>query len=55
MEIKPIHSAEDHMLALKEIESLMSARKGSPEGGRLEILSTLVDDWERRNHEVLVG
>jgi HTH-type transcriptional regulator/antitoxin HigA len=53
MEIKPIHSAKDHKLALKEIEGLMTARKGSAEGDRLEILSTLVEDWERRHHEIL--
>jgi len=53
MEIKPIHSAKDHKLALKEIETLMTARKGSPEGDRLEILSTLVEDWERRHHDIL--
>ena len=53
MEIKPIHSAKDHKEALVAIEGLMKARKGSKEGDRLSILSTLVEDWERRNHEIL--
>jgi len=53
MDIKPIRTARDHKLALKEIEALMTARKGTPEGDRLEILSTLVEDWERRHHPIL--
>ena len=31
----------------------MMARKGTPEGDRLEILSALVDDWERRSQPIL--
>ena len=53
MDIKPIHSAKDHKAALLEIEGLMTARKGTPEGDRLEVLSTLVEDWERRHHPVI--
>ncbi|HNY29652.1 MAG TPA: hypothetical protein PKO15_02080 [Fibrobacteria bacterium] len=53
MDIKPIRTARDHKKALVEIESLMMSRKGSPEGDRLEILSTLVEDWERRHHPIL--
>jgi HTH-type transcriptional regulator/antitoxin HigA len=53
MEIRPIHNTRDHRKALREIESLMTARRGTPEGDRLEILSTLVEDWERRNHPIL--
>jgi HTH-type transcriptional regulator/antitoxin HigA len=53
MDIKPVRNARDHKLALKEIEGLMSARRGTPEGDRLEILSTLVEDWERRHQPIL--
>ncbi|MBK8804710.1 MAG: transcriptional regulator [Fibrobacteres bacterium] len=53
MDIKPIHTSRDHKQALKEIESLMMARKGTPEGDRLEVLSTLVEDWERRHQQIL--
>lgn len=53
MDIKPIRTSRDHKKAIKEIESLMMARKGTSEGDRLEILSTLVDDWERRNQPIL--
>jgi HTH-type transcriptional regulator/antitoxin HigA len=53
VEIKPIRNAKDHKAALKEIEGLMGARKGSAQGDRLEVLATLVEDWERRHHPVL--
>lgn len=52
MDIKPIRTSRDHKKALKEIESLMMARKGSSEGDRLEVLSTLAEDWERRNQPI---
>lgn len=62
MDIKPIRTARDHKQALKQIDALMAARKGTPEGDRLDVLSTLVEDWERNLHrtlhipsEVLVG
>ncbi len=38
MEINPIRTRADHRAALKEIESLMSARPGTPEGERLDVL-----------------
>ena len=48
MEINPIRTRADHRAALKEIESLMSARPGTPEGERLDVLVTLVEAWERK-------
>lgn len=47
MEIKPIKSAKDYRAALKEIESLMAAKLNTPEGDRLDVLTTLVEAWER--------
>ena len=49
MEIKPIRSAADYRLALKEVESLMSAEFGTPEGDRLDVLATLVEAYENRH------
>ena len=46
MEIKPIVTKADHRAALKEIEALMSARSGTPDGDRLDVLVTLVG-WRR--------
>ncbi len=50
MEIKPIVTKADHRAALKEIESLMSARLGTPEGVRLDVLVTLVEAWEKKRY-----
>jgi HTH-type transcriptional regulator/antitoxin HigA len=47
MNIKPIRTKADHRAALKEIETLMAARPGTPEGERLDVLATLVEAWER--------
>ncbi len=50
--IRPIRSRADHRAALKEIESLMGAKAGSPEGDRLDVLATLVEAWERKHFPV---
>lgn len=49
MNIKPIRTRTDYAAALREIESLMTARKNSPEGERLDVLVTLVEAYERRH------
>ena len=50
MEIKPIRTKADHRAALKEIEMLMSARAGSPQGERLDVLATLVEAYEKKHY-----
>jgi HTH-type transcriptional regulator / antitoxin HigA len=47
MNIKPIRTKADHRAALKEIESLMTAKASTPEGDRLDVLATLVEACER--------
>jgi HTH-type transcriptional regulator/antitoxin HigA len=49
MQIKPIRTAADHKKALREIERLWSARPGTPEHDRLEVLETLVVAWEEQH------
>ena len=49
MEIKPIKTKADHRAALKEVESLMSAGKGTPDGERLDVLVTLIEAYERKH------
>jgi len=49
MNIKPIKTKVDYRAALKEIEALMTARAGSPEGERLDILVTLLEAYEKRH------
>ena len=50
MEIKPIRTKADYRAALKEIEMLMSARAGSPEGERLDVMVTLVEAYEKKHY-----
>ncbi|HEY3819655.1 MAG TPA: transcriptional regulator [Polyangiaceae bacterium] len=53
MDIKPIRTPADHASALKEIERLWDkARPGTPEGEKFEVLSTLVDAYEREHVEI---
>jgi HTH-type transcriptional regulator/antitoxin HigA len=49
MEIKPIRTKADYRAALKKIEALMSARAGSPEGERLDVMVTLVEAYEKKH------
>ena len=50
MEIKPIRTKTDYRAALKEIETLMSARAGTPEGERLDVMVTLVEAYEKKHY-----
>lgn len=47
MDIKPIRTKANYRTTLKAIESLMSAKSNSPEGDRLDVLTTLVEAYER--------
>jgi HTH-type transcriptional regulator/antitoxin HigA len=47
MNIKPIRTKANYRGALKDIESLMSAKANTPEGDRLDVLTTLVEAYER--------
>ena len=49
MEIKPIHTESDYEAALQEVDILLDAKPGTPEGDRLEILVTLVESWEEKH------
>jgi HTH-type transcriptional regulator/antitoxin HigA len=46
MQLKPIKTDTDHEAALIEIERLWDAKEGTPDGDRLEILTTLVEAYE---------
>ena len=49
MEIRPIRNAKDHDRALREIERLWGSAAGTPQGDRLEVLTALVDAYERKH------
>jgi HTH-type transcriptional regulator/antitoxin HigA len=50
MEISPIKTQRDYRRLLKEIEGLMSAKRNTPEGDRLDLLVTLVEAWEAKHY-----
>src|SRR5688500_4657177 len=50
MEIRPIKTKADYRAALEEIERLMKARRGTPEGDRLDVLVTLVEAYEAKHY-----
>ena len=52
MEIRPMRTSADYRGALKEIESLMAARAGTPEGERLDVLATLVEAYEKKHYRL---
>jgi HTH-type transcriptional regulator / antitoxin HigA len=45
MRIKPIKTEADYQDALKEVERLFDAKPGTAEADRLEILTTLIEDY----------
>ncbi len=52
MDITPIKTRRDYRHALKQIEGLMTAKRGTPEGDCLDVLATLVEAWERRHYPI---
>jgi len=46
LDVKPIRTRNDHAVALAEIERLWGAKRGTPDGDRLDVLATLVDAYE---------
>ncbi len=52
MEIRPIRTEEDYQNALDEIERLFDAPPGTPDGDRLEVLTTLVETYEDEHFSI---
>ena len=52
MDVAPIKTKRHYRRALKEIEGLMHAKRGTPEGDRLDVLVTLVEAWEAKHHPI---
>jgi len=50
MAISPIRTQRDYRQALKEVETLMEARRNTPEGDRLDVLVTLIEAWEGKHY-----
>src|SRR6266700_1019960 len=52
MDIKPIKSDRDYEQALQRVESLWKAREGSAESDELDVLATLIEDYEREHSPI---
>jgi len=52
MEIKPIKTEEDYMATLSEVERLFDAAPDTPEGDRLEVLTTLLEAYEKAHYSI---
>jgi HTH-type transcriptional regulator/antitoxin HigA len=48
MNIKPIKTKADCMTTLAEVDRLMSAKLGTPEGDKLDALVNLIEAYELR-------
>lgn len=54
MDIKPIKTAADYEAALREVEHLFDSNPNTPEGDRLEVLTTLIEAYEEEHHGIPV-
>lgn len=52
MTIKPIHTEADYQATLAEIETLWDAPDSSPEADQLEVLSMLVEAYEKTAYPI---
>ncbi len=52
MQIKPIRTKMDYKNALRSIEKLLNAKRNSKEADELEILTVLIEDYERKHFPI---
>jgi HTH-type transcriptional regulator / antitoxin HigA len=52
MDIRPIRTENDYKAALEEVEHLFNAVSNSPEGHRLEVLTTLFEAYEEKHYTI---
>lgn len=52
MKIKPIKTEQDYGAAMERLECIFDAKPGTSEGDELEILSVLIDNYERTHFPI---
>ncbi len=52
MKIAPIRNNKDYQNALKRLEEIFDAKKGTEQGDELEILSILIDKYENEKFPI---
>ena len=50
--VRPIRTEDDYDAALAEVDGLMDATPGTPEGDRLDILVTLIEAYEAKHWSI---
>ena len=54
MEIRPIRTQTDYQETLREVELLFNAAPNTPESDRLDVLSTLVEAYEKTHFPIAI-
>jgi HTH-type transcriptional regulator/antitoxin HigA len=52
MTLKVIKTEKDYQKALKRLEVIFEAKKGSKDGDELELLSLLIDNYEKERYPI---
>ena len=52
MEIKVIKTEKEYKQAIKRLEVIFDSEPGTPEGDELELLSLLIDSYEKVHHPI---
>ena len=52
MDIRPLRTEADHRTALTELERLWESEPDTPDGDRVEVLSTLIEAYEAKRHPI---
>ena len=52
MDLRPIRTKREHQASLNEAEALWDAPEGSPEADRLEVLTLLIEAYEREHFPI---
>jgi HTH-type transcriptional regulator / antitoxin HigA len=52
VDVQPIKTKRDYRRALRQVEQLMAAKRGTAEGDRLDVLVTLIEAWEAKHFPI---
>lgn len=52
MTVKPLKTEEDYQRALQRLEDIFDALPNTEEGDELEVLSILIDAYEKQHHSI---
>lgn len=52
MELKPNRTKKDYQAALKTVDTLWTAKDGTDDADRLEVLTILIEHYERENFPI---